>query len=582
MKKNNIIVLVILCIFIALIILLSINLNKKDKLNKTDTSVDDLDTSVNLDTSDEKIDWSNYQDEQIVLSKSITITEDGVYHLSGEINDGLITVNTSGDVLLILDNVKIVNNSGPAIYVESANTVVIRTLNDTENTLTDGSNYSNFDSDVEGVIYSKDDLILEGDGTLILNSNKGDAIVCKDDLKINSGKFIINSKDDAIRGKDSVYILDGEFTINAKGDGIKSSNDTENDKGYVKIENGTFNITSSLDGIDAKTKTIISGGTFDITTGGGSSSNSSWEYWGDNSNTSDSAKGIKAGDNIIITGGTYNLNTLDDAIHSNNYVGISAGKVTITSGDDGIHADKELVIDDGTIDIKKSYEGLEANTITINNGNISIVSTDDGINVAGGNDASAFGRPGEGMQNSSKSTLTINGGDIYVNASGDGLDANGSIYIIGGNVIVDGPTNSGNGALDYDAECKITGGTLIATGASGMEQSISSSSTQYGVLINFSNNYGNEDVISIVNSSGDEIMSYIGSKNFSSLVFSNSKLSKGTYTIKINGNVYQNFNIENILTTVGNSYGMNIGRGDRPNDMPGGMPNVRPGNIGRR
>lgn len=582
MKKNNIIVVVILCIFIALIILLSINLNKKDKLNKT--SVDDLDTSVNLDTSDEKIDWSNYQDEEIVLSKSLTITEDGVYHLSGKITDGLVTVNTSGDVLLILDNVEIVNNSGPAIYVESANTVVIRTLNDTENILTDGSNYSNFDSDVEGAIYSKDDLILEGDGTLILNGNKGDAIVCKDDLKINSGKFIINSRDDAIRGKDSVYILDGEFTINAEGDGIKSSNDTESDKGYVKIEKGIFNITTSLDGIDAKTKVIIHGGTFNITTGGGasnSSSNSSWGYWGNNSNTSNSAKGIKAGDNIVITGGTYNLNTSDDAIHSNNYVGIRAGEVTITSGDDGIHADKELVIDDGTIDIKKSYEGLEANTITINKGNISIVSTDDGINVAGGNDASAFGRPGEGMQNSSKSTLTINGGNIYVNASGDGLDANGSIYITGGTITVDGPTNSGNGALDYDAECKITGGTLIAAGASGMAQSISSSSTQYGVLINLSNNYSHEDVISIVNSNDDEIMSYTGSKTFSSIVFSNSKLSKGTYTIKINGNVYQNFNIENILTTVGNSYGMNIGRGDRSNN-PGGMPNVRPGNIGRR
>lgn len=583
MKKNNVIIITILLILIIVTVLLINDLNKKSSLKRSDTSVSDLDTNVNLDKSDEKIDWSNYSNEQIALSKSITITKEGVYNLTGEIKNGLITINTDGDVLLILNDVTITNNSGPAIYVESAETIVIRTLDGTINTLTDGSAYLNFDEDAEGAIYSKDDLVLEGSGTLVLNGNKGDAVVCKDDLKINSGKYIINSKDDGIRGKDSVYILDGEFTINSKGDGIKSSNDTESDKGYVKIENGTFNITSTLDGIDAKTKVIIDSGTFNITTGGGSSNssnNAGWGYYGNNS-TLESAKGIKAGDNIVITGGTYNLNTSDDAIHSNNYVGISGGDFIITSGDDGVHADKELVIDGGTIKINKSYEGLEAEALTINDGNIYIVSTDDGINAAGGNDGSAFGRPGAGMQSNSKSTLTINGGTIYVDATGDGLDANGSIYITGGNVTVDGPTNSGNGALDYDAECKVTGGTLVALGASGMAQGISSSSTQYGVLINFSSNYSKGTVISILDSSDKKIISYTSSKSFSSAVFSTNKLSKGTYTIKINDEAYQTFTITNILTTIGNSNGMNMGHGGKLDNMPSDMPNNRPGNMGR-
>lgn len=585
MKKNNIIVITILLILITIIILLINNLSKKNSLKGSNTTVSDLDTNINLDESDEEIDWTNYQNEQIILNKSITITKSGVYNLSGEINDGLITIDTDDDVLLILNDVTITNSSGPAIYVKRANTAVIRTLDGTVNTLTDGNNYVNLDSDVEGAIYSKDDLVLEGDGTLVLNGNKGDAIVCKDDLKINSGKYIINSKDDGIRGKDSVYILDGEFTINSEGDGIKSSNETESDKGYVKISNGIFNINSSLDGIDAKTKVIIDSGTFNITTGGGasnSSDNAGWGYFGNNSNTLESAKGIKAGDNIVITGGTYNLNTSDDAIHSNNYVGISGGDFLINSGDDGIHADKELVIDSGTIKIEKSYEGLEAETITINDGNIYIVSDDDGINAAGGNDGSAFGRPGAGMQGNSKSTLTINGGTIYVDATGDGLDANGSIYITGGNITIDGPTNSGNGALDYDMECKVTGGIVVAAGASGMAQSISSSSTQYGVLINFATNYSKGTVISILDSSDKEIISYTSSKSFSSVAFSTSKLSKGTYTIKINDEVYQTFTIENILTTVGNINGMNMGHGKGPNDMPSDIPNTRPGNMGRR
>lgn len=555
-------------------------------LKKESTSVDSIDTNVELDISDEKIEWSNYENREITLTESITITESGVYNLSGEIENGFITVKTDGDIKLNLGGVTITNDKGPAIYIESANTVIISTVLDTKNTLADGKTYVfNGDSEIEGAIYSKDDLVLEGEGTLVVNGNKGDAIVCKDDLKINSGTYIITSEDDGIRGKDSLYILDGTFTINALGDGMKSTNDTDPTKGYVKIENGTFTITSTLDGIQAESKVLISNGIFDITTGGGSSNSSDksgWESnsWGNASTDSDSAKGIKASDNIVLTGGNYHLNTSDDSIHSNNYVGIGGGIYTISSGDDGIHADSELVIDQGEIDIQKSYEGLEAETITIHDGNIKVVSSDDGLNAAGGNDSSAINRPQPGANhyaNSSKSSLTINGGIIYVNASGDGLDANGSIYMNGGFVTVDGPANSGNGALDYDAEFKITGGTLIAVGSSGMSQGISSSSTQYGVLINFSSNYSSGTIITITDSNHNEVMSYTSGKSFSSIVFSSKNLSKGTYTVQINGNLEQTFTIDNISSIIGNSSMMG-GKNE-----PGGRPDGKqPGSGGRR
>lgn len=564
-KKKNIIIL-----SIVIIVILGITIyyfNDKSKLSSTDTTVDEISTSVNLDTSDEDIDWSKYDVKDITLNDSITITESGVYNLSGEITNGLITINTDGNVKLNLNGVTITNSSGPAIYVESSNTVVINTIEGTTNTLSDGSTYTSYDEDVEGAIYSKDDLVLEGNGTLVVTGNKGDAIVCKDDLKINSGTYNITAKDDAIRGTDSVYILDGTFEINADGDGIKSTKEQDETKGYVKIVNGTFNITAKFDGIQVETKLLIDNGEFNITTGGGSSNSSQKSGWGNwqNSNiSSDSAKGLKAGDNIVITGGTFNLNTSDDAIHSNNYVGISGGEFKIASGDDGIHADTELVIDNGDIDITNSYEGLEAKTITINNGNINIVSSDDGINAAGGNDGSGFNRPGANINSSDQSTFTINGGTIYVNASGDGLDSNGNIYINGGNIIVDGPTDNGNGALDYDSELKITDGTLIAIGSSGMAQGISTSSTQYGVLINFTSNYNSGSVISIVDSNNNEILSYTANKSFSSIAFSSSKLEKGaTYTVKINGSEYQTFTINSISTTVGSSQGQGMmPRGD--------------------
>lgn len=245
-------------------------------------------------------------------------------------------------------------------------------------------------------------------------------------------------------------------------------------------------------------------------------------------------------------------------------IGIKNATLNIESGDDGIHADAELIIDGGNITITKSYEGLEASKITINNGNIQITSSDDGINVAGGNDASSMNRPGSNsFSTNSNNTLTINGGTIYVNADGDGLDANGSIYINGGTIKVDGPSNSGNGALDYDRECVVSGGVLLAGGASGMSQSVSNTSTTYGLSINFSSNYKSGDKISVVDASSKEIISYESNKSYSSLVIVSPDIKKGnTYTIKINGTDYQSVTISNIVTNVGNAVG---GMGNRPN-----------------
>ncbi len=570
-KYIGICVLVICVVTTSLFFFYHKNSIKKNR-SKSQNGIDSIEVSLDLDNGDEKIDWTKYPTKNFTLENSITITEEGTYHLTGTIKDGSITIQSNGNVRLILDKVSITNSKGPAIYVKKAEDVVIVTKGDAY--LEDGKNYVGYDSDVIGTIYSSSDITFDGESTLRIRSNCEDAIVGKDDLKVVNGNYEIISTDDGIRGKDSVYIKSGNFTIESGGDAIKSTNTKDTSKGFVYIENGKFNLNSSLDGIQAETQLVIENGTFQITTGGGSINSSdkdTWGNWGKEENINNSAKGLKAGINAVIKNGVFEIDSSDDSIHSNNSIEIQSGTFTISSGDDGIHADKEILIRDGSIDIKKSYEGIEASKITIENGDIKISSTDDGINVAGGKDSSTMNRPGANNYSSSENILTINGGNIYVDASGDGLDANGSIYMTGGTVIVDGPENSGNGALDYDKEFIVKGGTLFAGGSSGMAQCVSSNSTIYNLFINFSSNYGKDDKVVIVDANNKEILSYQSNKSFSSLVLASPLLTKGDYKIFINGDQYETFTISSITTQIGSSGGMNMRPGDRkPDRMPGG------------
>lgn len=544
-NKKELIIYIILVILILLTIVYLI-INKTNREKDNDIAIDkitDIDTTVDLDNSDETINWDNYQTKDLTLTDSITITTGGIYNLSGTITDVMITVDTNDYVKLVLNNVSITNSSGPAIYVKKAKTVLIYLSDNSNNYLEDSSNYSNYDEDINATIYSKDDLVLDGTGSLTVKANYQDGIVSKDDLKIINGNYTISSADDGIKGKDSVYIIEGNFNISSLGDGIKSTNTEDKDKGYILIENGTFNIDATLDGIQAETKLIIKNGNFTIKTGNGSTnsskSNSNWGNWG-SKNTTDtkSAKGLKAGSNIVIEDGTFDLDTLDNAIHSNNYIGIIAGSYTISSGDDG-------------------------------------------INVAGGSDQSSMNRPGaNNYTNNTTNILTINDGNIYVKASGDGVDINGNGYIYGGTIIVDGPTSNGDNALDYDGELVVNGGSLIAAGSSGMVQGISSNSTQYNATIIFSNSYTGKK-ITITDENENTILEYTPTKTYQAVTVSSSKLKKGTtYTIKIDNETYTSFTVSSISTTVGTSNRMNNGgnmpgNGENPNNgnEPAGKPN---------
>lgn len=553
-------------------------------------SSEDLNTDLNqADTSYITLNGDSITVEgagATVDGNTVTITSAGTYSITGTLNNGQIAVNTEDEetVTLVLNGINITNTSTSPIYVLSADKVVLTLADGTENIITDGASYVFASAETDepnAAIFSKDDLTINGSGSLTVYANYNNGIATKDDLKITGGNITVNAVNDGIRGRNYIVVNDGNITVNAGGDGLQSNNDEDTTKGYVLIEGGTFNITAGMDGIQAETRLTVSGGTLNIVTGGENIVNYESE---------ESAKGLKAGVDVTISGGTLNIDSADDAIHSNSSVSIDGGIIAIASGDDGIHADAMLTVNSGEVNIVKAYEGLESKVITINGGTIHLNAEDDGVNGAGGVDGSSVnGRPG---QNTFAATgdvsLNINGGYLYVDAKGDGIDINGIINMTAGTVIVNGPTENMNGALDYDGGFNLTGGFLLAVGSSGMVQAPSTSSTQYSVMYGFDTMQAAGTMIHIQSESGEEILSFTPSKEFQSLVLSSPQLTNSaTYTLFTGGNssgtvtdgLYSggsysvgtqlaSFTISSVVTTVGSAGGMGPGGGG----FPGGNP----------
>ncbi|MEA4912474.1 MAG: carbohydrate-binding domain-containing protein, partial [Oscillospiraceae bacterium] len=252
----------------------------------------------------------------------------------------------------------------------------------------------------------------------------------------------------------------------------------------------------------------------------------------------DSCKGLKGVEAVYICGGTISIDSADDAVHSNGEVIFCGGTLSAASGDDGMHADGALSISGGSITISGSYEGLEGQTIDVSGGEIMLTASDDGLNAAGGNDGSSVnGRAGQNtFAADSSCAITISGGTLCVSAGGDGIDSNGDLRISGGLVLVNGPTDDGNGALDYAGSGSITGGVLIAAGSSGMAQSLESD-TQGVLLVNLAQQSAGTR-ISLVDANGTAVLSWTPSKTYSCVVFSAPGIQKGgTYTIASGGEV---------------------------------------------
>jgi hypothetical protein len=509
-----------------------------------------------------------------VNGSAATIISTGTYDISGSLTDGQLIVDTldAGDVRLILDGMDITCSNGPPVYVGNAERVVMVFADGKSNNLTDGTSYAVVDAEGEpnAALFSHDDLVFYGGGSLKVKANYKDGIKSKDGLIINGGNIDVTSADDGIIGKNYLDIADGNITIVAGGDGLKSTNVGDESQGYVYIADGLIDIDAGADAVQAETDVVITGGDFNITAGGGSSNRVS--------TVDATAKGIKASEGIFVDGGAFIIDSADDAFNSNLDIVINGGTFNLSVfndtksyngvvyGEDGIHADENIVIgetiNDVEINIPKTYEGIESKSITINNGNIRIIASDDGINTA----------DGSGTMATTNYPLYINGGYIFVNAGGDGIDVGGPITMTDGKVIVNGPTNNGNGALDYNAnQFKITGGFIIAAGSSGMAMAPGGgSSTQYSMLLNFTAAQTAGKLFRIQKADGTDIVTFAPSKTYQSVAFSSPALANGaSYSVYTGGSstgtatdglyqsgtyssgtVYKTFTVSSLVTTV--------------------------------
>lgn len=423
-------------------------------------SLSDDSTTVSSGSSDNSS-TDDTVDGVTVDGNVITITSGGTYIISGTLTEGQLVVDADDEkVQLVLDNADITCATSAAIYVKSASKTFITLAEGSENILMNTAEFEAIDdNNIDAVIFSKDDLALNGSGTLTINSENGHGIVSKDDLKITGGTYNITAASHALSGKDSVRIAAGTFNLVSGKDGIHSENADDSSKGYVYIAGGEFTIDSTGDGIDASNIVQIDGGTFDITAGGGVENSTKTHEdnmmggrgggkgpqmgeapdgnapsekpsgeapqgdpgnnSSDNSNSDRETPPEKPDSNTNQAAGTEqsesDTSDSDSAstkgIKADGRLYINGGTFTINSADDSVHSNSAVTINDGTYTLTTGDDGVHSGeAVEINGGTITISESYEGL---------------EGL------TVTINDGDIDITSSDDGINAAGGTEEMG-------------------------------------------------------------------------------------------------------------------------------------------------------
>lgn len=519
-------------------------------------------------------DTASTESESVTVQNStVTITEAGTYRISGSLEGQVaVTADEEDQVTLILDEATITNHAGPAILLTSADGVNIELAEGSTNTVADAESYAE-GAEEDAAIFADTDLQITGSGALEVTGRGGDGIATKKDLVVSSGEITVTAAGHGLRGKDALVVAGGTLTVDAGGDALRSNNEDDADRGYVLIIDGTLNLTAEQDGIDAASDLLISGGILDIVSGGGASVAAVEDL---------SSKGLKAGVLLVVDGGETATDSADDALHSDGSIQLSSGMITAATGDDGAHAEHTLTIDGATVTVTESYEGLEASYLFIEDGNIDVTASDDGLNASFNAESEAADdaesaetteqvQPGGGAgmggeMGDDGSELIISGGTLTVDAEGDGIDSNGTLQVTGGATRVFGTTRGGNGAFDANGEFSIDGGTVVGSSAGSMEQTPASGDQSW---VAASATGAAEESATVLDASGPELGNVTPTKDYGYIFYSDDTVTDGeTYSVET---------AESAIEAVAGEApagGMGTGQGG---GMPGAPEGIAPG-----
>ena len=543
----------------------STNVKSGEKLD-VDTHYSEQDLSWDA-SSETAIDLSNptATDGVTVEDGTLTITKAGTYKLSGEYQ-GQIKVETadSDAVRLVLDNANITNSSGAALNVVNADEVILYSASGTTNTISDGADYTaTGEDDPDAVVYSKADLTIAGEGTLKVNGNHEDGIHTSDGLVIASGTLEVNAANTGIKGKDYVDILGGTINVTAQQDGIKSTNDSDEGQGWTRLSNGTVTVNAGDDGFKASRVVEISGGSLTV---------------------EQSDEGIEA-QYINVSGGDVNVTSADDGMNAS--LKTSDSESTDSSANTSDTADQQQnnqqqgslpggqqsetsnqqqqgtgqppqgqppamsgTSQDGTSQNGTSGTAQQQNN-TQNQGNQNMGqppampggNAQDGTSQNGttGTGQQGMGQPPQGgMPGGGGGTfevvdaaINVSGGNITVNAEGDGIDSNGVTTLSGGTLIVNGPSQGGNAALDTNGDLLLNGATVLSGSTADMFEAPSTNSTSGYLKLTNSSGFEQGSTVQVADSSGKVVANYkVTKSNVQLVLVSSSSIVKGqSYTV---------------------------------------------------
>ena len=543
----------------------STNVKSGEKLD-VDTHYSEQDLSWDA-SSETAIDLSNptATDGVTVEDGTLTITKAGTYKLSGEYQ-GQIKVETadSDAVRLVLDNANITNSSGAALNVVDADEVILYSASGTTNTISDGAEYTaTGEDDPDAVVYSKADLTIAGEGTLKVNGNHEDGIHTSDGLVIASGTLEVNAANTGIKGKDYVDILGGTINVTAQQDGIKSTNDTDEGQGWTRLSNGTVTVNAGDDGFKASRVVEISGGSLTV---------------------EQSDEGIEA-QYINVSGGDVNVTSADDGMNAS--LKTSDSESTDSSANTSDAANQQQnnqqqgslpggqqngtsnqqqqgtgqppqgqppamsgSSQDGTSQNGTTGTGQQQNNAQ-NQGNQNMGqppampggNAQDGTSQNGttGTGQQGMGQPPQGgMPGGGGGTfevvdaaINVSGGNITVNAEGDGIDSNGVTTLSGGTLIVNGPSQGGNAALDTNGDLLLNGATVLSGSTADMFEAPSTNSTSGYLKLTNSSGFEQGSTVQVADSSGKVVANYkVTKSNVQLVLVSSSSIVKGqSYTV---------------------------------------------------